>query len=532
VSDGATSEGGRVSALPWAGENEAELRQTLERWIREPSVTQTPGETLFGLGLAGTVAAVPYFRRFPEQLSIECTTSGAPVVVARVAGQVATDGPRPIVLLCGHYDTVGDDEFAGFPASAFDAEAVRRAALDAADASDEVRRDAASGEYLFGRGSLDMKAGIVAALSAIEVVSRSTSELAGDLVFVATPDEENLSEGARLAAEMLRAWQAREPLEFRALLNLDYVTGDPLEPPVHFGALGKVLPCFVAIGVPTHVGDPFGGVDSITLAAAIVDRLSLLPALQEHWLERSTPPVLPLTLTELRDRYSVQTAAVSAASLNLFVKRRSLADSLGILENLTRDAWASVSSRYERSGAPPPRLLVTRPRGVSVDVKKGSSDVRERVRDAVVAALEATPDGRPIVGWYLGPGAWAPVPDPDDIDGGRLRRAVNRAAAAVGARVKDGGPYPYISDMSLLAGSFSDDDSKTLEVEGIGVRPVAKLLDEAGNSFPCANVGPIGSNAHGRSERSHVPWSLGVLPNLLVSTVLDLLRGREGVSPG
>src|SRR5690606_21718886 len=99
---------------------------------------------------------------------------------------------RPVVVLAGHYDTVGVGDLLAHGVDPFDPQVL--AGHFARFAPDPlVRRDAASGAYLFGRGGLDMKAGLVATLAALEALSLRAGDLAGDVLWIATPDEENLS---------------------------------------------------------------------------------------------------------------------------------------------------------------------------------------------------------------------------------------------------------------------------------------------------------------------------------------------------
>lgn len=339
--------GDGVTALPWDSGSPSALASTLVEWVRQSSISGTAGERRFGERLLETVRSLPYFRCHRDQVHALRAEGNwqPPVIVAWVKGRAGTPRGhrRPVVVLAGHYDTVGVQDFLARGLDPFDAEAIaiyfrtgqvgrehsRAAAPHRGDHNGApatgheglvevpmvVHAAACSGQYVFGRGALDMKAGLVASLAALERLSARASELPGDVVWIATPDEENLSRGAIAAAAWLDRWLEEQEATCVALINADYVTGDPAAAPAYFGALGKLLPSFVVIGLPTHVGDPLAGLDPITVAAEIVREVSLHPAFQE---DLSMPPPVPLQLRDLKEAYNVQTAPTAAGYFNLY----------------------------------------------------------------------------------------------------------------------------------------------------------------------------------------------------------------------
>ena len=102
-----------------------------------------------------------------------------PVVAARVAGS----RPGPTVMLTGHVDVVpvGDR--------------TRWSRDPAGELDDDV---------LYGRGSADMKGGIVAAIEAFTRVANGDRDFAGELRFVAVPGEEDGGTGT--LAAIRRGW--------------------------------------------------------------------------------------------------------------------------------------------------------------------------------------------------------------------------------------------------------------------------------------------------------------------------------------
>ncbi|TGV61901.1 M20/M25/M40 family metallo-hydrolase, partial [Mesorhizobium sp. M2D.F.Ca.ET.160.01.1.1] len=107
----------------------------------------------------------------------------------------------------GHYDTVttrdyGElEDLATRPGLLTPALGKTLATAETA-AARRARVDFASGEFLAGRGLLDMKAGLAAGLAVCTQFAESINP-AGNIFFLAVPDEENNSAGARRAAQAL-----------------------------------------------------------------------------------------------------------------------------------------------------------------------------------------------------------------------------------------------------------------------------------------------------------------------------------------
>lgn len=153
------------------------IRQ-LEALVRIPSVNPD-----LVPGAAGETAIARYLANACEELGmrakIELAAPGRPNVIAVLPGAGPARGRS--LLINGHTDTVGD---AGM------------------EAPFEPRRE---GDRLYGRGSSDMKAGLVAMLAAVAAVRAASLRLLGDVTLAFVADEEYLSVGTEAVAETYRA---------------------------------------------------------------------------------------------------------------------------------------------------------------------------------------------------------------------------------------------------------------------------------------------------------------------------------------
>ena len=108
-----------------------------------------------------------------------------------------------------------------------------------------------SGEFMFGRGALDMKSGVAGHMYLMKYFSEHPEELNGNLVQIAECDEEDNSHGIITGVDYLLELKKKEGFEYIACINADYSTnympGDENRY-IYYGSIGKLLPCFAAFG--------------------------------------------------------------------------------------------------------------------------------------------------------------------------------------------------------------------------------------------------------------------------------------------
>ncbi len=377
-----------------------------------PSVTGSEGETRFAGFLRDLLADWPYFRSHPEHLRLIKTLDDgreryvlAAAAVARGAGVRPARAPIPTVILTGHYDVVSTANYGPLEPYAFDPEALsprlaaaledeaRAASLrgeSLGETESRALRDLSSGDFLPGRGLLDMKAGLAAGLALLEdfaaqaeaeAASRGASAGAGPgagpdrtggladdapgaLLFLAVPDEEGSSHGMLSAVRALPGLLSEWGLAARAAINLDAAVDQgegEAGRAVFLGSVGKLHPFVLFLGRPSHAGAPFDGVNPALLAAEYARRIECAdlfgagsassddpggaaagtPATEARSSEPPSPPTI-LYYRELRDRYDVTTPESVFVSANLLTHDRGPASCLEAVSRLAGEAMEAA----------------------------------------------------------------------------------------------------------------------------------------------------------------------------------------------
>ena len=243
-----------------------------------PSINGTEGERIIAEYVEAWLRKLPYFISHPEQIVISPLKNdplGRRNVLAIAFGTKGNSGRT--IIIHGHHDTVGIDDFGAIKEYAFDCDALPEK-IKSLTNDPEVLEDIESGNWLFGRGAADMKSGIAVSLLILRYFTEHLEAFDGNLLFMTNPVEENQHTGIIESLSSLEMIQERYGLTYKMAINTDAIppmfAGDTTKY-FYSGASGKVLPCFYVIGQPTHVGQCFRGLSASMIVSEIIKRMEL-----------------------------------------------------------------------------------------------------------------------------------------------------------------------------------------------------------------------------------------------------------------
>jgi arginine utilization protein RocB len=517
-------------------------------------VTGTADEATFGLWLAGYLREkTDCFGRAPKIWTFPVGPGDARQVVAML---MRGEGARTIVLT-GHYDTVAVDDYGDLASVAGQPEALRAALLGRLEGATDaaalrVQTDLASGEFLPGRGLLDMKGGLAAGLAAMASIGRTA--FCGNLLFLAVPDEENASAGARAAARELPRLAVEHGLQVAAVVNLDAIADDgdgSTGRVLATGTVGKVLPTAFVVGRPVHSGFALRGLNAAVLAGAIAARLEWAPELTDKSADvPGTPPSL-LALKDGKAGYDVTTSGTAWLFWNVLLHRRDPASVLptvaGLVREALRNCLADLAQRASRSAlagdaaaleAEVPVLtyagllaeVAARDPGVHelldrVAADSVAADLPERCRRMTLALWKRSGRMGPAVVLGLGsmPYLATAITDGDLLR--TIRDFLADASRRHGARLTETPYFAGISDMSFF-GQADDRILAALAAETPVWNQAVGLAEGVLAQVPTVNLGPWGRDYHTPWERTHIDYSFRQLPALIEDLTRRLLAGQ------
>ncbi len=525
------------------------------RLTERPSVTGSLDEGSFGPWLEGTLRDLPHWGDNAEVWSFPVELGDPRHCVAMlVRGQ-----GEATVVLTGHYDTVTVADYGDLASLATRPDTLASVLVEPArpapsgTAAARCRDDLASGRFVPGRGLLDMKAGLAAGLAAMAEFAEAPDRR-GNLLFLAVPDEENASAGARAAAAQLGNLARERGLDLRAAVNLDAIADDgdgTAGRVVAMGTVGKVLPTALVVGAPVHGGFPLRGINAAVLAGAIAVAVEWAPELTDETAEEPGTPISLLQLKDGKQGYDVTTPGTAWLYWNALNHRREPASILDTLEGLVREALerclSDLRARAARSGQPAGMIAE-----VSTVPVMRHGDLLDQVhaREPGIMAEQGAEARRlsaqglpfPDICRHLTERLWqrSGLEGPavvlglgsipylaTEVRDDRLRAAVEQLVAAApaqhGTRLRVVDYFAGISDMSFFGqgdtGAFA-----RLARDTPGWDACVGLGDGSLAQVPTINLGPWGRDYHTPWERIEADFGFRVLPRLLLELCGRLLE--------
>ncbi|MGL5362282.1 MAG: M20/M25/M40 family metallo-hydrolase [Bosea sp. (in: a-proteobacteria)] len=524
-------------------------------WLtRQPSVTGSAGEQALPGLLREKITATPALH---EATCWLIEAEGDPLDRACLAVLVRGSG-RETVLLTGHFDTVSVADYGDLAALATEPEALTAALLarlaePVTPAEHRAKADLESGDFLPGRGLLDMKSGLGAGLAALEAFA-TMPERAGNLLFVAVPDEEVNSVGARALADALPQLQRDHDIELVAAINLDAIADDgdgSLGRAIALGSTGKLLLTAFVVGQPSHACYPFSGVNAAALCAALAQEMEWNPALADKAQGQTGMPPTLLSLKDGKAGYDVTTPETAFAIWNAlslgrgaeetFATFRALVDAaterfaeqlaerqqavMGNVETalLQKAMVIEAATLFGLARSDP--AMATTLESLAQKLATDGHSLHEQCRQLTEAAWRQSGLRGPAVVIGLGSLPYPAVALGDDRQSARLRdeleAARDRAVSRTGQSIRIEAFFQGISDMSFLGqANFADVHFIAANTPAwlSGVRWSGQVCN-----LPTINIGPWGRDYHTPLERLHTPYAFNVLPGLVLETALGVL---------
>ena len=487
-----------------------EIALTLAGW---PSVTGSAEEAAFAPKLAD------YLGHFDKVWREPIPGDPRANVFALKRGR-----GRTTIVLTGHFDVVPARDYGALEALAFSPERLLLETIARLRSTGEnalALADFESGDFLPGRGLLDMKAGLAAGIAAMEAYAGDAN-----LLFLGVADEEERSAGARAAAPLLKAVAEAHGLDIALVINLDAISDQEdgsMGRVVALGSIGKQLLTAFVVGKEAHACYPEDGANAAYLAAELLTEFELAPELAETSGAEVAAPPTALHAKDLKSGYNVTTPAQAWVYWNTLQHRRSPAEVLDIAVMLAKRAMARAARKTKReirvmsyaelASQVPGEALA---RIAERHAQRGDLDLPERAKLITAEAFAASGLTGPAV--VMGFGA-IPYPAVSLSDAG-LADQIVRAAAAHG--VSSLRYFPGISDMSFFGEASGDLAACAANTPhwGTGV-----VMPEAAG-YPAINIGPWGRDYHHWLERLHASYAFEILPRVLLSVIDAVAKAR------
>lgn len=539
-----------------------------KKLVSIPSMNNSDGgERAVADYMAAWIRELPYFKAHPDQV-ITQPLKNDPYdrinVVAIAFG--SRSNSNETIILHGHHDTVGIDDYGSIKEYAFDCDALPEK-IKSITSDPEVLADIESGEWMFGRGSSDMKSGDAVNMVLMRYFTEHLDQFDGNLIFMTNPVEENQHTGIIESLNVLEELKAKYGLTYKMAMNTDFISpafpGDTAHY-FHAGAVGKILPCFYIIGKPTHSGQGFEGFSASMVAAEITRNIDMRAEFSDVYNGEFAMPPTVLKMRDLKPSYDVQTAFSAFVYFNYFIHNMEMDEIFARLRKVAEDALNTVDTYTDEqnkvyckmTGADyykrEYQLKVMEYSELYEKAKALKPDVDEDIRAITKQSLEENMDRRelclkiveylannilsintPTVILFLAP-PYCPrntlkreIPE----EGALLDSVVdllNQLGQEMGEELKMMQFFPVLTDSSYLKLDDTDTSIKTLvdnfpDMKGHYDVPLEQIKRL---NIPAFNFGCHGKDAHKWTERVHKEYSFGKLPIIMLRVLEKYLNEK------
>lgn len=310
------------------------------------SETATVQEQAMGQVMLDSIKKINYFSANKDMCGLEFVENDSLKRAVAWGLFLDKDNTNTIVMV-NHYDTVDTWDYKELrDLSIYPRKLVKD--IKKLGLNEECLEDLASGDWMFGRGTADMKGGAAVQLAIME--DHIHNEESGSLLFLSVPDEETLSAGMRQAVKLLARLKDEYNLNYKLLIDSEtHVRLDDNQPVLYRGSIGKIMPTIFVRGVRAHVGNVYQGLNPIAIAADIVSSIELNQDLCDDYQGEKTPGPTCLYLRDGKKSYDVSLAENAYAYMNILTFSSSPEKLLTQIKDISKTAFNESLDRYRKA---------------------------------------------------------------------------------------------------------------------------------------------------------------------------------------
>lgn len=522
-----------------------QLRKLVCELVSWDSRTGTKGEIDFANKIQEKLLCMNYFKEKTDHIQLHDAGEGRNAVTAFYESGV-TD--RTITLI-SHFDTVHTVDFGELENLAFQPELLTETFKSRLDMlPKDAQQDVLSDNYLFGRGTMDMKMGLALHLHLLEKASIEKWPI--NLMLLTVPDEEVNSAGMRSAVKGLVALREKHNITYDLFLNSEPSFSQIPQDEnyyIYSGTIGKIMPSALFYGKETHAGEPLGGLTGHYMASYLTKAMEFNEDFIEEVYGEKTPLPVCLKSNDLKQDYSTQTSHHSYALYNVFVMKRNAKEVMDIFRKIAQKAMAACEKEYhsicKQVGAKPIgdiKVIDYTHLVTFAEEKLGASKVKELMEEVM---RDKTKDERetavqicdvlmmhcqelaPATVLFFAPPYYPAINSSDHkIVQEKIKLTQQTLENKFGTIAKQIHYFNGISDLSYVNYDAEDKGWYTYknntpvwgDVYSIPFKEMQQL------QAPVLNIGPFGKDAHKLTERLHTNSAFVETPYVLTEVIKSL----------
>jgi arginine utilization protein RocB len=266
---------------------------------------------------------------------------GRSVVWALVKGK-----ENKTIILLNHHDVVDSEDYGHLKDFAYDPIPLKKA-LKKLNNPSEIENDLNSEEWLFGRGTADMKAGAAIQMVLMKEYAMK-DDFKGNLLFLSVPDEETLSSGACSSLELIDKIKSKYDLDYTLLVNSEPHTREKDEYTVYDGSVGKTMATVYVAGKKCHIGDIFEGINPSLILSNILLRTEVNASLSDCMFDEKSPPPSWSFTRDFKPNYDASIPEAAGGYLSYLTLDRTPNSILKSLKEICVESFKDSNNHLKR----------------------------------------------------------------------------------------------------------------------------------------------------------------------------------------
>lgn len=323
--------------------SETHIKDLFFKFVGCSSISGTAEEVTMGNLIYDEFKKLEYFKAHPEYLNkhfLPKDRFGRFAVTAMVRGK----GKQTVILL-NHFDVVDYDGFGKYKEFALRPEELTQQ-LDPDFLDEDARQDLLSGQWIFGRGTGDMKFG--GAMEVAYVAQASiTPDFQGNVIFLGVPDEENNSAGMLAAIPALNEIRREYDLEYQAVIVSEPHLKEGDAHCMDLGSVGKIMPAVFCCGKEGHSGLLFQALNAVPMLAEVARDLEFSMDFVDMLDGTYTYPPTTLKMSDNKTLYNVTMPSVAYLYFTVSTLTLSAENITSRLKTICAQAMARLNDKIK-----------------------------------------------------------------------------------------------------------------------------------------------------------------------------------------
>lgn len=330
--------------------NESDILMILDAYLAIQSETGTVVENDASQFIYNHFKKNAYFVNHPDYFGLHAIPNDS--LNRQVAWALVKGIGNKTVVLIHHLDVVGVEDYKLFKENAHHPSELRTALLERPEAlNKEAFEDLKTDEWLFGRGTADMKGGGSIQISIMDAYSH-LDNFEGNIILLAVPDEENLSAGMRAAMSLLKQLKVKYGFSYQLMINSEpHQRKEESVGVFSGGSIGKALPFVYVRGILAHAGKSAEGFNPLGILSEFIRRTEMSLDLAEYSEDANemAPPPTWLLSRDSKTVYDVSMPLSAFGCLSVHLLSNRIQEITGLLIEMAKGAASESANRVNES---------------------------------------------------------------------------------------------------------------------------------------------------------------------------------------